>query len=195
MTGSIRRQRLLAANRRQAAGFRQGPGTPRSLHRLGMSGPGTGAMTMMGTVMMRMPPDSPLSPEKDCPAEYRQGYHQQRADVDDDLSNGGPRGDQRANRVLFADAECPGQKTDIRCHRTISLFTGTFLLSSVALVSRRDTHQDRASRLIFNNLEFGAAPGFGRQQCWHTAPASRNDEKRDALTPGPGGFSSDKSPV
>jgi hypothetical protein len=86
-------------------------------------------------MMMGMPSGSALPPKKNRPAERGQGHHEQRAGVYDHLRNSGPRGNQCAKRILFGDTECTGQKTWSHNHGVISIFTGTFSSSSVALVS------------------------------------------------------------
>jgi hypothetical protein len=60
-------------------------------------------------MMMGMPPVSPLPPEKNRPYEHRRAHHEQRAGVNSHLRYGGPRGYQRPDRILFADAEGAGQ--------------------------------------------------------------------------------------
>lgn len=101
--------------------------------------------------MMRMPPVAPLPPKNNRPNEHRQGNQEKRAGINDNLGDGGPGGNQRPDRILFADTKRTGQKTGSHRHGTISIFRATFILSLVRLLFQRNRHQDKASRVIFNS--------------------------------------------
>ncbi len=98
-------------------------------------------------VMVRMPAVTPLPSKSHRPDQQRQGKHEKRAAINQKLGYSGPGGNQRPNRILFADAEGAGQKTWNRCHAATSIEMAIW--PPVKPIFRRNPYQDRASWLIF----------------------------------------------
>jgi len=124
-------------------------------------------------MMMRMPPVAPLSPKGNRPDEHPQSHHKQRTGINGKLRYSGPGGNQRPNRILFADAEGAGQKNNGFCHATT--YIGMLILSPVKLLFRLIAHQDKADRLFFNCL--GGRRGAAMAAYCHARGAYFSDSR------------------